>query len=261
MPVSRSNPNEGVRNPSTRWFEWAGGKDGGFVRYYDKEKKENVVLELPFVFILLDELSTVRGWHDPSDSGIYCNEVRDTRQDTLVVKSFKGGELASGLYAQIRDRVKAIGGHFQSSTYITFKSDDKNLALGNLAFKGAALNAWVEFKNAHRSDVYKQAVSIFGYTDARKGSTDYRIPKFALKPIAPETDTAAIEIDRELQAYLTGYLNKSRDDQAATTATTREDPTPVGQETMLERMAKAEADRLASQEVEEADFVDDDIPF
>ena len=63
--MSRSNPTEGARNPSTRWFEFASGADGGFVRYYDKETEKQVPLGDStnggnFVFILLDELATVK---------------------------------------------------------------------------------------------------------------------------------------------------------------------------------------------------------
>ena len=92
--MSRSNPTEGIKNPSTRWFEWAGGADGGFIRYYNKDTEKQEKVEGAFTFLLLDELSTVKGWHEPSESSIFANEVRDTRQDVFVVRSFKGGELA-----------------------------------------------------------------------------------------------------------------------------------------------------------------------
>ena len=257
--MSRSNPNEGVKNPSRRWFEWAGGSDGGVIRYYDKEKKENITLALPVVFILLDELATVRGWHDPSESGIYCNEVRDTRQDTFVVKAFKGGELASGLYATIRDRIKAVGGHFQSSCYVGFKdSASSPLELGNLSFKGAALNAWVEFKTANRVELFKQAFAITGYKDAKKGATAYRVPTFALRAISSETDQAAIALDQELQDYLSSYLKKSRDDQAATAA--KEAP-PPNQEPMPRASRAAVEEAMMEQATATAPEFDDDIPF
>ncbi len=80
--MSRSNPNEnGNPNPSTRWFEWNG--EHGLVRYYDKQAEQQVEVGDDFTFMLLDQLGTVKGWHDASDSGIYANEVKDTRQDVL----------------------------------------------------------------------------------------------------------------------------------------------------------------------------------
>lgn len=235
--MSRSNPNDAVKNPASRWFEWAGGMDGGFVRYYDKDSEKQVTLGDSqnggkFVFILLDELATVKGWHDPSESGIFANEVRDTRQDTLVVRAFKGGELASGLYANIRDRIGAVGGYFVASCYIAYK-DGENLRIGNIRFKGAALSAWMEFKKAcsTKKDAngksvkafYVDAVKIEGFEQQKKGGTTFRVPKFSLVPLSEESNKQAIALDAELQAYLADYLKRPRV-EAATASAKAEDP-------------------------------------
>lgn len=211
--MSRSNPNEGARNPSTRWFEWAGGSDGGFVRWYNKDTKETVKVEGAFTFLLLDQLSSVKGWHDPSESGIYSNEVRDTRQDVLVVRSFKGGELASGIYAQIRDRIKAVGGHYCASLYIAYK-DGEELRIGNLNLKGATAGAWMEFKKTAGKKINSDAVTIAGFSNEKKGSTAYRVPKFALKEVSEATNQQAVALDVELQAFLADYLKKPKGEAA-----------------------------------------------
>lgn len=230
--MSRSNPTEAARSPATRWFQFASGADGGFVRYYDKEAEKNVPLGDAerggsFVFLLLDELATVNGWHDPSESAIFANEVRDTRQDTLVVRSFKGGELASGLYASIKDRIVAVGGHFVSSCYIAYKDGDV-LRIGNIRFKGAALGTWMDFKkqcpmkkNAQEKSVkayYVDAVKIEGFEQQKKGGTTFRIPKFSIAPLSEETNKQAIALDAELQAYLTDYLKRPRAEASTETA-------------------------------------------
>jgi hypothetical protein len=219
--MSRSNPTETSSNPCTRWFEWAGGSDGGFVRYYDKDAEKSVSVGDKFTFLLLDELAAVKGWHDASDSGIYSNEVRDTRQDVLVVKSYKGGELASGLYAQIRDRVGNLGGHFHASCYIAYKDGDE-YKLGNLGIKGAALNTWVEFKKqAGRKDgrpaYYVDAVRIHGYDEGTKGRVTYRVPRFSLAAVSEDANDKAVALDKELQSFLSEYLKRARVDQAETT--------------------------------------------
>jgi hypothetical protein len=231
--MSRSNPNDGVRNPATRWFQFASGTDGGFVRYYDKEAEKNVPIGnaeegSKFVFLLLDELATVGGWHDPSESAIFANEVRDTRQDALVVKSFKGGELVSGLYTTIKDRIVALGGHFVASCYIAYKDGDA-LKLGNIRFKGAALSAWMEFKKqcpAKKNDagksvraLYVDAVKIDGFEQQKKGGTTFRVPKFGLAPVSADTNNQALALDAELQAYLADYLKRPRTEAAAASAT------------------------------------------
>lgn len=217
--MSRSNPTEGVRNPSTRWFEWAGGSDGGFVRWYNKETKEHVRIESPFVFLLLDELSTVKGWHEASESSIYANEVRDTRQEVLVVRSFEGGELASGIYTSIRDRIVALGGHYCASIYLAYKDGD-SLKIGNLNLKGAAAGAWMEFKRSApaKKDAagkstrayFVDAVKIGAYEQLKKGATVYRVPTFSLTPVSEATNQQAVALDTELQAFLTDYLKRPK---------------------------------------------------
>lgn len=232
--MSRSNPTNAVKNPATRWFEFASGMDGGFVRYYNKDTEKQIALGDAtnggkFVFILLDELATVRGWHDPSESAIFANEVRDTRQDTLVVRSFNGGELASGIYASIKDRIIAVGGRFVASCYIAYKNGNGELEIGNIRFKGAALSAWMEFKkqcptkkDANGKGIkayYVDAVKIEGFEQQKKGGTTFRIPKFALAPLTADTNLQAIALDNELQAYLSDYLKRPRVEAATVAAT------------------------------------------
>lgn len=213
--MSRSNPSEHLSNPSTRWFEWNGEK--GLIRYYDKDAKANVDIPLPFTFILLDELASVRGWHDPSQSGIYSNEVRDTTQEVLVVKSFKGGSIAEGFYRAIKDRVNNAGGAYVANCYIAFKSGD-DYAVGSIRMKGAALGSWMEFRKAHRADIYKKAIRIAGFTEGKKGKVVYRMPEFSLNSVSAEAEASAVRLDRELQEFLSGYLKRNKRDQAESVA-------------------------------------------
>lgn len=215
--MSRSNPNEnGAANPSTRWFEWNG--ENGTVRYYDKDAKKNVDVGADFGFVLLDQLGGVRGWHDPSQSGIYSNEVKDTRADVLIVKSFKGGTLAEGLYKDIKDRVNASGGSFTANCYIGFKGDT-GLAIGCLRFKGSALGAWMEFTKANRADLYKKGIKITGYTEGKKGRIVFRVPTFKTVELSDASNQQAIALDVTLQEFLAVYLKKNKREQVETTAT------------------------------------------
>lgn len=239
--MSRSNPSVNTQNPAERWFEWHGGD--GVVRYYDKDAKENVVMPKGFTFLLLDELATVKGWHNDSDSGIYANEVRDTRTGVLIVKSFKSGTLVEGVYREIRDRVHALGGSFNTNCYIGFK-DGAVLSLGSIKFKGAALNAWVEFKKEHKQAVYEKAIQITGHLEGKKGQIRYRVPVFALKDISPETDAEAMVLDKVLQGYLKTYLARTTADQV--TAPGYDDAAPEFDE---------------ATDTTHQPITDDDIPF
>lgn len=221
--MSRSNPTDGIRNPSTRWFEWAGGDEGGFVRWYDKEAEKHVRIDGPFTFLLLDELATIKGWHEASESGIYANEVKDTRQEAFVVRSFKGGELVSGIYTQIKDTIVAKGAHYCSSLYIAYKDGDGELKIGNLNLKGAALGAWMEFKKAAPTKkengksvraYFIDAVKIDGFEQQKKGGTIYRTPKFFLQVVSGETNAQALGLDAELQSFLADYLKRPKTEAA-----------------------------------------------
>ena len=206
--MSRSKPTQAEPNPATRWYEWNG--ETGAVRYYDKEAKANVPVPLPFAFILLDTLSSVGGWNEASKSSIYSNEVRDTRTDVLVVKSFKGGVIDSGLYKDIKDHVtsKAVGGQFISTCYIAYKAGS-TLLLGALRFKGAALGAWMEFQKAQRAELYTGAIVIHGYDEGKKGRIIYRTPQFKTASISAESQQAAMDLDVSLQTYLEGYFART----------------------------------------------------
>lgn len=205
--MSRSRPNENSPNPATRWFEWHGER--GVVTYYDKDKKENIDLPLPFVAIVLDQLSAVKGWDDSTKSGIYSNAVRDTREEVLTVKSFKGGVIAEGRYKDIKAQVNAAGGHFESQIYIAYKGPS-GLAIAVLSFKGAALGAWMEFSRAHRSAIQNDAVTITGYTEGQKGRVIFRVPTFAIKTLSADTNAEAVKLDATLQEWLDAYLKRNK---------------------------------------------------
>lgn len=210
--MSRSNPTDNAPHPCTRWIAWDGSN--GEFRYYDKEQKANVSMGNSVTFILLDQLATIKGWHDASESGIFSNEVRDITQEVLIVKAFKGGILAEGTYKSIRDRIIAHGGHFTANLYIAVKINDA-LAIASIQFKGAALSSWMEFSKTNRGDLYKKAVRCKGFDEGKKGKIVFRTPKFSLTEVSEETNSKAIEYDKVLQEFLASYFKRTRVDQVA----------------------------------------------
>lgn len=215
--MSRSNPTDNSPNPCTRWFEWDGAN--GHPRYYSKREQKNIDLPADLTFILLDQLGTIKGWHEVSESGIYSNEVKDTRSDAFVVKAFKGGPIATGVYAAIKDRVAASGGYFVANCYIAYKEGDQ-MRLGSIQFKGASLGVWMEFCKVNRAELYNKAIHIKGYTEAKKGKVTYRTPVFFLRDITADTNTVALDIDKELQTYLKGYFSRTKVEQVTKPVTT-----------------------------------------
>lgn len=248
--MSRSNPTENLPHPCTRWIEWDGSN--GEFRYYDKETKKNVSLTDSLTFILLDQTAVINGWHDASDSSIYSNEIKDIKQDVMVVKAFKGGALAEGAYGQIRDKVIAAGGHFTSNLYVAIKAET-GLVIASIKFKGAALSVWMEFGKKNRAEIYKKAVRCKGFEEGKKGKIVFRTPIFHLADVTPETDAQALDCDRVLQEFLKSYFARTRVEQVAqppadVAATTNGTPTSA---------APATTERPKNH----FDDMDDDIPF
>ena len=85
-----NRPTKTNTNPALKFLEWS-SKYKCF-KYYDKEKGENVKVELPLKFVILEHYHTVKGWNDASESGIYSNEVLFLSSEELEVKAFKGGQ-------------------------------------------------------------------------------------------------------------------------------------------------------------------------
>lgn len=213
--MSRSNPNENLPHPCTKWYEWTGAN--GTVRHYDKADKKQVEIALPFSFILLDQTSTIKGWSDKLGSGLYSNEVKDTRSEPFIVKAFKGGTIATGLYSEIKEHVtsKDVGGHFVLNCYIAYGDiSNQDIGIGKLdlcvlQFKGAALGAWMEFEKAHR-EVWKKGVVITGYDRGSKGAVVFRTPRFEIEEISEDADEQATALDRILQQYLRHYFKRNK---------------------------------------------------
>lgn len=208
--MSRSNPTA-ASNPATRFYEWSGSK--GILKYYDKATEQQVEVKLPFTFMVLDELATVKGWHDPSSSGIFSNEVRRTTEEKLTVKAYKGGIIAEGIYATIKEKIVAAGGKFTTNIYIAYKNDAGKLSIGALQFKGAGLQAWSEFKRANKVAIDTKAIIITGANDGKKGSVKFKTPIFESNDISEATNLEALGLDIELQAYLMNYFKKPATEQ------------------------------------------------
>lgn len=227
--MSRSNPTmDSTPHPCQRWFEWDG--ENGVLKYYDKEKKENVRLPKPeFTFIVLDQTSSIRGYNDKKKISFRSNEIRDTGKDILTVKDNNAQLVAQGIYSQIRERLIASGAKFNSNIYMAYKNGGDQLVLGCIQVRGASLNAWVEFKKKAGRDIFTKAVKITGFTEHKTGRVEYRMPIFNLGSISEETDKQAKEIDAFLQDYFKSYFARTATQQVANApapaAEHREEPT------------------------------------
>lgn len=251
--MSRSNPI--AKNPATRFFQWGGGE--GKVNYYDKEKEEQITVPFPFTFLVLDELNGVTGFSEKDRSGIWSNDVRDMRKEELIVRS-KGGVLAKGLYANIKDAIKAQGGKYTKQIYIAYKDESGELVIGHFKASGAALTAWIELTK--QLDVYKAAVVITGAKKAKKGATTYYVPKFEGQNVGKSTEEAANALDRELQTFLNTYLSKRADADEEFYAGKSDEVAAEEEAAENETRADKAAEEAAEIEPDEEDDDDEEPP-
>ena len=202
--MSRSNPTETLSNPSTKFIDWSGSE--GKFKYYDKEKKENVFIELPFIFIPLDILSTCKGYNDQEKVGYYSNEVRSTKKEPFTVRT-KNGIVMTGLYEQVKEKLAPKGLKYVQSVYVAIKEEGKGLVIANLQLTGSALGPFINFCDGKK--VTEIGVTVKSANPMKKGATKYFEPVYEVMPVSEATNKVASELDVELQEYLTAYFAKT----------------------------------------------------
>lgn len=191
-------------NPATKFIDWK-SNDKQF-SYYDKEKSENVLIPLPFKFLVLDELHTVKGWNDATQSAIFSNEVKFISRETMTVKPFKGNEIAKGLYKDIKEKIQSAGAHYVKSIYIMLEDG----SLANLQLKGSAVQKWGEFTQKTKNRLPDEWVIVEKAVDGKKGAVKFTTPEFKFfKSLSEEEAMQADECFNVLEAYLKTYLAKS----------------------------------------------------
>ena len=191
-------------NPATKFLDWK-SNDKCF-EYYDKEKQEKVSVPLPFKFLVLDELHTIKGWNDASSSGIFSNEVKFISKEVMTVKPFKGNEIAKGLYKDIKEKIVAAGGHYVKSIYIMLEDG----SLANLQLKGSAVQKWGEFTQKTRNRLPDEWVQVAKAIEGKKGAVKFFTPDFSFERSI--SDVEAVQADEAfniLETYLKAYLVKA----------------------------------------------------
>ena len=196
-------PTTGSKNPAQKFISWK-SNDKCF-SYYDKEASQNVKVELPFKFLFLEHYNTVKGWNDASESGIYSNEVYSIGKEEMKVSSFKGGEIATGLYKDIKAKVNSAGGKYHRSVYVLLEDG----TIANLQLKGSAVSNYSTFYADNNHLLDNQWVEVNSAEDGKKGAIKYSMPVFTIgKVIDRAFDEKANEQVKVLQEYINDYKAK-----------------------------------------------------
>lgn len=258
--MSRSNPHEALKNPASKFYKW--DSDNACFSYFDKSlgekdpqgntKGENVLAQLPFNFLVLDQLICIRGYNEAKSNGYYSNEVRNIT-DIFTVKCGKLIEKV-GNYEQVKG---LTGARYCQSVYIAFKNAANKLEIQNIQLTGAALNAWIEF--IKKNKINEIAVSVRQAVAKKKGRNTYNEPVYEAIKVTDKANVEAIELDKILQEHLNAYLLKNATDSPANS------PLETKQEanTSNTPTSKGSIEELVDNSIKDIDFLDDgqDPPF
>jgi hypothetical protein len=198
-----SEKSNSSNNPTKRYLEWK-SNDKSF-EFYDKEAGEKVKVELPLKFVFLQHYHTVKGWNDASQSGIWSNEVYYIGSEPMTVRAYKGGEIATGLYKDIKQDITNAGGKYHRSVYVMLEDG----TIANLSFKGAVVREWSDFFGDNQSLLDNQWIEVNTAKEQKKGSINYSTPEFTLgKNLTAKESSMADSTALELKGYLDEYFRK-----------------------------------------------------
>jgi hypothetical protein len=191
-------------NPATKFIDWKSNEK--CFSYYDKEDAKNVLIPLPFTFLVLDELHTIKGWNDATSSSIYSNEVKFISKEVMTVKPFKGNEIAKGIYKDIKEKIVAAGGHYTKSIYIMLEDG----TLANIQLKGSAVQKWGDFSQKTKSRFADEWVTVANVEEGKKGAVKFTTPLFSFqKSLTADESNLADTAFNTLETYLKAYLVKA----------------------------------------------------
>lgn len=184
-----------LESPVEKYLTWS-SNDKCFA-YYSKAANKMVQVPLPVKLIHFDEFATIKGFHDRSGSSIYSNEVKSVNFEELNVRSFKGGELAKGMYKDIKAKVNELGGSYHTSLYALLDGE-----IVNIQMKGSAVQAWSDFAKESRKSFLSSYIEVKSAIEAKKGSVKYTTPEFKIGDLidAKESKAADAKYD-ELMEY------------------------------------------------------------
>jgi hypothetical protein len=254
-PKGRTAPaSEGLQNPAKIFIQWK-SKNKAF-SYYNKEKKEDVLLPMPFSFIPIHVCRTVKGYNHKKNKTFISNEVEDLKNTPLTVVSYNNLTKErkteyQGLYSEIKDdfdqNIK-----YTESLYAAIKNKKGELSLVNIQLNGAGLHHWFDFVKA--SNIWKGSVKVSSTTKEKNGDVDYFAPVYVIDKISTEDDIKAGELQSVIKTYLAQYFAKGTPEapQKTNSANTeRQSPKPTGK---VEEPSDVP-------DIDMPDLDDDDMPF
>jgi hypothetical protein len=167
----RSEVASSYEKPAEMYLEWK--SDDNSFSYYDKAQGKNITVD-PGKFLFLMDRSTIKGWSEADQSGIYSNEVKNLSTDDLNVRTFSGKAIASGKYADIKEAIQKAGGTFTKSIYAMMEDG----TIINFQLRGVSLRQWMDFTAKSRRRLPDEWITIASVEEGKKGRVTFSFPNF-----------------------------------------------------------------------------------
>jgi hypothetical protein len=160
----------------------------GYYTAYNKQSKAKYKVDLED-FIYLESFNVMSGY-DEKHGWIASNPLKDVQQEKVSVYTQHNGTIASGLYAEIKDRLPQSA-KFALQIYGCYATESNVLLQITLA--RTALQSWINFtlKNPHyvRSTIKIEDPKLMG-----KGENKYYVPNFSCVLTTAEQEIQAQKI-------------------------------------------------------------------
>ena len=202
-----------VESPVKTRIEWKSAESAFcYFKKGENEGDEGTTIKVDNItFIPVQLAFRIGGFSDSEGCYIYSNTVTDLKTQKLSVKYAKTKKvIASGLYADIKDVVKANDGKFQAVLYsVITHLADKQLETPRyveVIFSGSA-SAGLSNSSESIFNLVGKTVKHTGSTQEKKGGIKYNAPTFETKSIdranLPEN---VREFAKTIQQYLKEYF-------------------------------------------------------
>jgi hypothetical protein len=193
-----------VENPAVKTLKWKNEKtkknpktkevevlqETGWY-YYDKSlnggEGAEVKVDLPITFVWLETASSIMGYNKEEEASVWSNEVLNTGKEPLSVRVGKKIEI-EGLYKNIKDAVKGLGGKFCSAVYALVDVDGEK-EVWRFLMKGSANSAWISFSNRAKNKNSKIVCFETKVVESPVGSYEEPVFKY-IKMTQEESDEA-----------------------------------------------------------------------
>lgn len=191
------------QNPTAKYLTWKSNEKT--FSCYDRETRENYLMELPLKFLFLQHYHCVKGWHDASNSSIYSNEVYYIGSEPMRVSASKGGLIAEGLYKEIKPRVVASGGRYFRAIYVILEDG----SIANLSIKGSVVKEWSDFFDSQKNNLDNNWIVVDQFNESKKGSVKFTTPIFNVgDAVSDDMSKAADAAANYLGEYFSSSIKK-----------------------------------------------------